>query len=205
MYLCRRLFILNSYMQPKLINKDFINALAMGDHGVFRKVFGLYFPKVHAFALGLIKNESDAEDVSQTVFIKLWTNRTKLLQVENLDSYIFTITRNTVLNQIAQRKAFNVDLSNNLEATVNGTSPLELIEAKDLKLLIDMVVEQMPPQRQAVYRMSREEGLTNDQIAEQLGIQKKTVENHLNLALGELRKMLKILIFAILGWGHEVF
>lgn len=60
--------------------------------------------------------------------------------------------------------------------------------AKDLALLVEMVVENMPAQRQAVYKMSREMGMSNDEIALKLGIQKKTVENHLNLALKELRK-----------------
>ena len=56
-------------------------------------------------------------------------------------------------------------------------------------------------QRQAVYRMSREEGLTNEEISQKMGIQKKTVENHLNLALGDIRKMLKILILLLCNWG----
>ena len=64
-----------------------------------------------------------------------------------------------------------------------------------------MTVENMPPQRQAVYKLSRVEGLSNDQIAEKLGLQKKTVENHLNLALGEIRKVLKMFILLLLAWG----
>ena len=66
-----------------------------------------------------------------------------------------------------------------------------------------MVVENMPPQRQTIYKLSREEGLSNDQIAERLGLQKKTVENHLNLALGDIRNMLKILILLLYGWGKS--
>lgn len=64
-----------------------------------------------------------------------------------------------------------------------------------------MIVENMPPQRQTIYRMSREEGLSNDEIAERLGLQKKTVENTLNLALRQIREMLKFLILLLLPWG----
>ena len=70
-----------------------------------------------------------------------------------------------------------------------------------MRLLIDMIVENMPPQRQTIYRMSREEGLSNDEIAERLGLQKKTVENTLNLALRQIREMLKFLILLLLPWG----
>ena len=84
----------------------------------------------------------------------------------------------------------------NSEATAQ-----EQIEAQDLRLLIDMIVENMPPQRQTIYRMSREEGLSNDEIAERLGLQKKTVENTLNLALRQIREMLKFLILLLLPWG----
>lgn len=192
-------------MQPIAINRDMMETLAAGNHEVFQRVFSMFQPKVHAFALGLIKNATDADDITQMVFIKLWTNRAKLSDVENLDSYIFTITKNTVLNFIAQRRLPELDIDALRNAATTGATPQEQIEASDLKLLIDMVVEQMPAQRQTVYRLSREEGLSNDEIAQQLGIQKKTVENHLNLALGEIREMLKILIFVLFGWGQELF
>lgn len=192
-------------MPPTAINKDMIKTLAEGNQEVFQRVFGVFQPKVRAFALGLIKNETDADDITQLVFIKLWTNHAKLSEVENLDAYIFGITKNTVLNFIAKNRQPEIDLDCLRETRATGATPQEQIEASDLKLLIDMVVEQMPQQRQTVYRLSREEGLSNDEIAQQLGIQKKTVENHLNLALGEIREMLKILIFVLFGWGQELF
>ena len=192
-------------MQPITINKDTIRTLAAGDHEIFHRVFCLFHPKVYAFALGLLKNESDAEEVAQLVFIKLWTNHSRLSEVDHLDAYIFTIAKNTVLSQIAQRHLQQVGIDQLHETDGSGATPQEQIEAADLKLLIDMVVEQMPSQRQAVYRMSREEGLSNDEIAQRLGIQKKTVENHLNLALGDIREMLKILILWFSIWGHNLF
>lgn len=94
-----------------------------------------------------------------------------------------------------------VEISDIRNLPTGQTSPIEQIEASDLQLLIDMTVENMPPQRQAVYKLSRVEGLSNDQIAEKLGLQKKTVENHLNLALGEIRKVLKMFILLLLAWG----
>lgn len=188
-------------MQINLIGKETIEELAEGSHLAFQQVFSVFYPKVHAFAQGFIKNEADADDISQTVFINLWTKRESLSRVDNLDAYIYTIAKHTVLNYIAQRKAFTIDIARLRNMGCEGATPQEQIEASDMKLLIDMIVQQMPPQRQTIYRMSREEGLDNDAIAERLGLQKKTVENHLNLALGDIRKMLKILILLLLSWG----
>ena len=187
-------------MLINLIDKDTIDALAMGSRQAFQQVFSVFYPKVHAFALGFIKSEEDADDIAQTVFINLWTKHEKLQRVENIDGYIYTIAKHTVLNFIASRRV-TIDIDSIAEPITAGASPQEQIEASDMKLLIDMIVANMPPQRQTIYRMSREQGLNNDAIAEKLGLQKKTVENHLNLALGDIRKMLKILILLLLGWG----
>ena len=70
----------------------------------------------------------------------------------------------------------------------------ELLFAQELKGLIDLKVEQMPPQRRQIFRMSRVEGLNNDEIAAHLNISKRTVENHLTAALSDLRRMLKIVL-----------
>ena len=126
-----------------------------------------------------------------------------LKEVKNFNTYLYTITKNTVLNHLATRKAFTVDIAGMGDRVTGSATPQEQVEARDLQLLIDMVVENMPPQRQTIYKLSREEGLSNDQIAERLGLQKKTVENHLNLALGDIRNMLKILILLLYGWGKS--
>lgn len=183
-----------------VISQDIIEELTEGNQEAFRKIFKATYPQVRAFSKGLTKNDADADDIAQQVFIKLWTKRAILAHVKNFDTYLYTITKNTVLNHMASQKAFTIDISNIRDLSTSTDSPLEQIEANDLQLLIDMVVEGMPPQRQAIYRMSREEGLNNDQIAEKLGLQKKTVENHLNLALGDIRKMLKMLILLLLAW-----
>ena len=93
-----------------------------------------------------------------------------------------------------------IDIDSLPDQCANIASPHEEIVAKDTQLLIDMIVENMPPQRQTIYRMSREQHLKNEEIAQQLGLQKKTVENHLNLALKEIKKTLYLMILLQLHW-----
>ena len=183
------------------ISQEDLEELAAGSHQAFQRVFRATYPKVHAFALGFIKNEADAEDVAQTVFIKLWTKRAIVDKIQNVDTYLYTVTKNTVLNHLASRKALTIDIQSVRGIKNRDATAQEQIEAQDLQLLIDMIVDNMPPQRQAIYKMSREEGLSNDEIAERLGLQKKTVENTLNMALRQIREMLKFLILLLLNWG----
>lgn len=183
------------------ISQEDTERLAEGDRHAFQRVFRAAYPKVYAFALGFVKNTADAEDIAQTVFIRLWTRRDLLRRVHDPDAYLYTVTRNAVLNHIAAQKAYTLDITAVRDLAAGDASAQSRMEALDLQLLIDMVVENMPPQRQTVYRLSREEGLSNDEIARRTGLQKKTVENHLNLALGEIRKILKIIILLLMGWG----
>ncbi len=184
-----------------IISKAVIDQFLSGDQRAFQQLFTAAYPKVYSFVLSLVKDVDDTEDIVQTVFIKIWMKRERLAQSRNLDSYLYAITKNTVLNHFASQRTNYIDVStvSNLES--DDISALQHIEAQDLQLLIDMIVENMPPQRQKVFRMSREEGLSNDEIAQRMGLSKKTVENHLNLALGDIRKMLKILILLFIHWG----
>jgi RNA polymerase sigma-70 factor (ECF subfamily) len=69
-------------------------------------------------------------------------------------------------------------------------------QTKEKELLIRLTVEHMPPQRQRIFKMSREQGLSNDDIAIKLGVTKKTVENNITMALKELRDViLAFLVF----------
>lgn len=186
-------------MMPIEISSTLMKIVA-GDAKAFRSFFDRYYPQVFGFALRLLKDEDDAEDVAQGIFIKLWIQRATLANITNLDGFLYRVTRNATLNFIASNKYkdsnVSVDSANSVSIRDNVE---EVLEANDTQLLIDMVVNNLPSQRQKVYRMSREEHLTNDEIAQKLGLEKKTVENHLSLALRELRKAL-LSYFLLMLW-----
>lgn len=183
------------------VSHDIIEKLSEGDPNAFRHVFCTYFPKVRAFVVGFLKSDADADDVVQTIFIKLWTNREKLPEIENLDAYLYVMARNAVYNFISTpfNRYAHIDLSDISPASTE--TPQDTLVANDTQLMIDMVVSEMPAQRQKVYRMSREEGLSNDEIAARLGISKKTVENHIHLALSEIRKAVMLFYIMLTLWG----
>lgn len=179
---------------------DLVRDIVAGDERAFRLFFNKYYPQARGFALSLLKNVDDAEDVAQSVFVNLWLKRELLADVDNIEAYIYRAGRNAVMNFIAKRKGETLPVP--LEASRDKAfteTPQAMLEMQDTQLLTDMVVRHMPAQRRQVYELSRVEGLSNDEIAKRMNLRKKTVENHLNMALRELRKVLKCL-FLLMSW-----
>ncbi len=182
------------------IEKKIIMQMSQGDEGAFGIVFRKFYPKVHRFVSMLLKNTDDADDVCQIIFEKVWRKREKFADIKDFDSYLFILAKYTVINYISTKRIIPIDIDSLPDQYVGGGSPHDDVVAKDTQLMIDMVVENMPQQRQMIYRMSREQHLKNEEIAQCLGIQKKTVENHLNLALKEIKKALYLMILLPWHW-----
>ena len=164
-----------------------LESIAAGDTEAFATLFRRWYPKVKVFLVRFINDEKIAEDLAQDIFVRIWTFGPALNEIKSFDTYLYKMTRNAALNYLRDRKVgLNVmDLSLMDDADTEG------IYYKQEKILVmRMLVEKMPTQRQKVFKMSRQNGLSNDQIAEILGISKKTVENHLTDALRTLRQAL---------------
>lgn len=174
--------------------KQCLQAISRGDHEAFRHLFMCYYPRVRFFILGLIKTESEAEDLAQDVFVKLWTIREKLTEIDSFGAYLYVLAKHATLNYIEQKQVKMYGLSAFTPEEEVEVTPYEELLARDLQLLVDLVVASMPTQRRTIYRLSREEGLSNAEIAEKMQLTKKTVENHLNLALKELRNAVLLAI-----------
>ena len=182
------------------IEKEVILSMSRGDKKAYETMFRRFYPKVHRFVAILLKNEDDADDVCQLIFLKVWHKREKFADIKDFDSYLFILAKYTVINYISSKHIIPIDIDSLSDSFSNASSPLDDVVAKDTQLLIDMVVENMPQQRQMIYRMSREQHLKNDELAHRLGLQKKTVENHLNLALKEIKKAVYLMILLPWHW-----
>lgn len=201
-----RVRILIILSEPQIMNhtmdmeENLFQKLAEGDHTAFKQVYRIYFPRIHAFAYGFLKNKNEADELTQMVFIKLWDKHELFSEVRNFDSYLFILTKYTVFNYIKAKHTLPMS-DEEIPDQYHQESPYEDLIANDLRLLIDLTINQMPPKRQQIFRMSRLEGFSNEEIAEKMGIQKKTVENHLNLALNELRKTIMFFLLSYIMSG----
>jgi RNA polymerase sigma-70 factor (family 1) len=158
----------------------------------FELVYYQYHPKLYAFVLGKTASSYIAEEVVQLAFIKLWNNRETLSNDHPLDVQLFRIARTTLIDELRKDMVRNNHI-NNIQQDLTS-SYTEQIEERETLRQIDQAIEALPPMRKMVFKLSRINHLTNAEIAQMLSISPKTVENHINLALKELRRSTLIAI-----------
>ncbi|RFS20688.1 RNA polymerase sigma-70 factor [Chitinophaga silvatica] len=157
----------------------------------FNELFLSYKDKVYGFILLMVKDAVHAEELTQEVFLKLWLCRDTLQDVVNLQGYIFTIAKHKTLNhlrKVAYNEQLLKELSVHMKPVVNDVE--ETVIAKEYVQLLNDGLAQLSVQQRKIYEMSRQGGLTHDQIAAQLNISRNTVKNHLVKSLAFLRQYL---------------
>lgn len=168
-----------------------ILGLKKGDHDSYEALFDLYYAKFVNFADSIIKDRTVAKDIVQESFIRIWINRDKLNENQSLENYIYVIVKRLVLNHLRDIKpAYNLDSERvcAIQSNTWGGQEDHIVIANETRGRIRNVVEHMPHQRRTVFVMSREQGMSNKEIAETLQISVKTVERHITMALAELRE-----------------
>lgn len=165
-------------------------ALSHDDKAVFNCLFEKLYPKIKFYITGVCHDETEAENLTQNLFMKLWIKREQLLNIENLDAYIFTIAHHDALNFLRHSLTLSVKpIDDSVRALQDGEDEERSIEYKELLQRVYDEIDKMPLQRRKVFLMSRDEGLSNQEIADRLGISKRTVETHISTALKELRRL----------------
>ncbi|MCC8019625.1 MAG: RNA polymerase sigma-70 factor [Rikenellaceae bacterium] len=172
-----------------------LGKLARGDHKAFEVVFLTYFGKVRYFIQSIIRSADDAEELAQEIFMKLWENRASVDADKPLGPFLYASARNAALNFLKHKYVVDEYAKNSVLTAAPESDGHMVIEANETELLIEMTVTAMPQQRREIYRMSRIAGKSNDEIAAELKISKKTVENQISLALKDIRRVLALLVF----------
>jgi RNA polymerase sigma-70 factor (ECF subfamily) len=174
------------------IDPHIIKRLSDGDQSAFRIVFEHYYPRVSEFVRRIVKSESLAEDITQDIFVKIWERREIFgVEVSSFSKYIYVMSRNAAINAL-RRTGRITPLSSESFGQSDSTSIEDSYYAQEKELIIRLAVCQMPEQRRRIFEMSRYMGMDNQTIATTLNLSKKTVENHLTLALKTLRSVLTV-------------
>lgn len=170
-------------------DKNIIERLKSNDKSAIDDIFTLYHNRIFRFALSFLKNENDAYDIVQDVFIKIWENRFTIQQDTKFNAYIFTVTKNTIFSLFRKRLNEQKYLDYLAELAVSNSQDTE--ELTDYVFLQDKyeeLINKLPTKRKEIFLLSRKVGLTNKEIAQEKGISEKTVEDHLTKALAFLKK-----------------
>ena len=176
----------------EISDQELFGRIKKGSKEAFRSLFDRYGLRIHRFACGYLKSDHDAEELVQEVFLKLWDKRESLDSSQNAKGFIFKVAVNTIYDFIRRKNLQQAFLEFAGQTQVNSDETWHEVVYNDMLGQVNNLIRQMPEQRQRVFKMSRENGLSNDEIAERLGLSKRTVENQLYRATAFLKNNLEL-------------
>jgi RNA polymerase sigma-70 factor (family 1) len=174
-------------------NRQLFKQLATGDEAAFRALFDMYKGAFYATAFKLTRSADAAEEIVQEVFITLWHKRVQVDTARNPMGYVVTILHNSIyahFRRIVLERQLKQKVSDQ-HTEVEENPVEELLLAKENRQLLQAVIGQLPPQQQLIYRLSKQEGMSREEIAKKLNISPNTVRNHLSAATEFLRGYFK--------------
>ena len=152
------------------------------DKEAFNDLFRKYYKNLCLYSSKYINEIDSVEEVVQAFFVKLWENRSQININGSVKSYLYAAIRNRAFNYIRDHKKFVND-----EGLQDAAQMHVEDEDFELKEKISKAIDMMPQQRQTVFKLCRFHQLSYKEIANKLGISRKTVENHMSMALKDMR------------------
>lgn len=181
-------------MEKELLLSDnhLFEQISKGDEWAFQLIFKRYYQRMFSFAGKVVKSPHVAEEIVQEVFIRLWEHRAVLADIKNPESYFFIIIRNYTLNYLraaAKEQNRREQLWEALEQ--RAADIITDMETQETEQFFEKVLGKLSPQQQKIFRMSREEGFSHQQIADELHLSKNTVKKHVAESLKIFKAHLK--------------
>lgn len=172
----------------------------------FASIFQSWNRKVYHYALNKTNSDYIAEETVQRVFIKLWHNLNRKQLDIKVEAQLFCISRTVLLDIVKEERRRQLALAGQPVPETNNPTPLDVYRLKEMQSELHVLIENMPEIRKKVFKLNRLDQLSYKEIAQQLSLSPKTVENHIYLALKTLKKayahlFLINLFFFIYTWG----
>lgn len=176
--------------QEDFEEQELVSELRKGNPSAFRQLYAAYGPRLYGFCKRFGIPPEEAREIIQETFIRVWEHRQDIRSGASFSSYLFTIARNLIYNALRHTAYWDKYLG---EAGLQQAGEPASIPAdeRELQRLIGEAVQGLPDKCRQIFRKSRYEGLSNQEIADALAISKSTVENQLNKALKTIREFLK--------------
>ena len=172
--------------------KDLLHRLKNDDRNAFIAIYEFYRQPLRAYIFRYVKAPAYAEDILQDVFLKLWEIRSRINPDLSFKAYLYRITRNLVykfLKKIASDESLVDTILHHYQP--DEKQPQLKLEWKEYEQKISEAILQLPPKRQIVFVMCREQNKTYDEVATELGISRNTVKEHMVLAMKNITEYLK--------------
>ncbi len=186
-------------------NDTLIENLINGNEKAYMFLLDTYHRRLNAYALTLVNDPAQAQDIVQNVFLKTWKSRKKLKKQFSIQRFLYKSVYNEFINTYQKNKAMMLLQQKYIESLG------DVVEETDENILERMInvvnteIKNLPPKCQKVFILSKKEGLTNIEISEHLNVSIKTVEAQITKAFGILREKLgkKYGMIMFLFFGSE--
>ena len=187
-------------------DKELLRRIAAGEEQAFTVLFWRYKDLIYSTGLRLTGSVTEAEEIVQDVFVKLWTKRLDMPDITSLEGYLFMMARNYTYNSL-QRTVRAIATGGVIpeERDVHEAAADALLEEKELNEFLHQAIHQLPPQQQKVYKLIKQNGLTKQEVADRLGISVHTTKSHFDAAVRAIRAFItaRIELSLLILWLAE--
>ncbi|GAC1591518.1 MAG: RNA polymerase sigma-70 factor [Ginsengibacter sp.] len=173
-------------------DNELLGLLSQNDIEAFDNLYTRHWAEMYKYAFIILKEQDACKDIVQNIFVWLWEHR-QVLEIHTLRSYLKAAVKFKVANYIRSKKireSFFEELADYSPPTMVSNAE-EMAEINELKTIIHQAIIVLPDKCRKIFRLSREEFLSNKDIADRLGISVKTVENQMTIALNRIRRTLE--------------
>ena len=176
-------------MKVSKSNQELLLLIQKDDRIAFYNLYERYCRRLYGFVLRYIKQKEDAEEIVQEVFVKIWESRNKTDAFASFESFLFTIAYNSTISLLRKRSHEKkyLEYLKSLQQPENMPDLIDEIQFHELNDRLQLLLNELTPRQREVFQMSREEGLSHDEISKRLNISVNTVKKHIANTLSFLK------------------
>lgn len=156
----------------------------------FKDAYLNNWDNLYIYAYNILQDKKVCEDIIQDIYLKLWRNREKLQEIDNLSGYLFQATRFQIYRRFRDKKVVLLDITSFNNLLHNNTTE-EILNKCETETHINKCIEKLPLRCKEIFKLSRNENLAHKEIAKKLDISTQTVKNQISKALSQLRTNLE--------------
>jgi RNA polymerase sigma-70 factor, ECF subfamily len=183
------LFLIAFSLRDDDADRNLYSKIKAGNRAAFQEFYHQHQNALYSFLRSKGVDSDDADDLIQQAFLIIWEKRDAIDPSRSLRSFLFTTAYNRMLNHFRDKKEGEPEFAYKLES--GGQNPHEKAETTEAMKKIQETLEQMPEKRRGVFELCYLQGLSYKEAAEAMEVSPKTIENHMAIALKELREALK--------------
>lgn len=182
------------YPQMQDIDEDTLVLLRKGNHEAFNYIYLRFYDSLVDFATKILRSEENGREVIQNVFASIWEKRENIEPQKGIRRLLYQLVKRHAFDQIDKEKVKDKYVQYFKNHDFEECSVDQLLINKETEMVVKLTVANMPERTQEIYYLSRDKGMSHEEIANYLKISKSTVNNHLTAVLKELKEVVALFL-----------